>query len=128
MIVGFGIDIVAVAEVESSIKMYGDRYLERIFTAREVEYCRNAGNAGQRYAARVAVKEAAMKALGTGWDQEVEWLSFEVVNGPAGPPSLFMHGAAAELAAQNRIARSWISLSHRADYAMAAVVFETDAL
>ncbi len=127
MIVGIGVDIVAVAEVESSIETYGDRYLERVFTAGEIEYCRNAANAGQRYAAHVAAKEAAMKALGTGWDQGVEWLSFEVVNGPTGRPSLIMHGAAAELVTRNRISRSWISLAHGGGYAVAEVVYESDS-
>lgn len=126
MIVGIGIDIVAVAEVESSIQEYGERYLERVFTTGEIEYCRQAANANQRYAARVATKEAAMKALGTGWEQGVEWLSFEVVNGSMGRPSLVMHGAAAEFAARHRISRTWISMAHRADYAVAEVVCETD--
>jgi holo-[acyl-carrier protein] synthase len=126
MIRGIGIDIVEVSEVESSISKYGERYLERVFTQQEVEYCRSGTNSGQRYAARIAAKEAAMKAMGTGWDRGVEWLSFEVVNEASGRPSLRMHGAAATLAAENRITRSWVSLAHNAGYAIAEVVCESD--
>jgi|SRR5579871_300574 len=124
MVIGIGIDIVAVAEVESSIETYGNRYLERIFTAREVEYCSDAANAAQRYAARVAAKEAAMKAFGTGWESGVDWLNFEVVNDQSGRPSLVFTGAAAELATKLGVNATWVSLAHLPTYAVAEVVLE----
>jgi phosphopantetheine--protein transferase-like protein len=63
MIEGIGVDIVEVAGVESAILNYGESYLQRLFTAREIEYCRTSANSAQRYAARIAAKEAVMKAM-----------------------------------------------------------------
>jgi holo-[acyl-carrier protein] synthase len=126
MIEGIGVDIVEVAGVESAISNYGEPYLQRLFTAREIEYCRTGANSAQRYAARIAAKEAAMKALGTGWDSGVEWLNFEVVNAQSGRPFLMMNGAAADLAAERHITQSWVSMAHLTAYAIAEVILERD--
>lgn len=124
MIAGIGVDIVNVAVIEDSISTYGDRYLERVFTTEEIEYCRSGANSSQRFAARVAAKEAAMKALGTGWESGVEWLSFEVKSEPSGRPILLLRGEAAEIAEQRGINHTWISLAHNPAYAIAEVVLE----
>lgn len=124
MIVGIGIDIVEVANIASSINEYGSRYLERVFTPSEIEYCSAVPISAQRYAARFAAKEAAMKALTTGWDGGVEWLDFEVVNDHSGQPTLLVHGTAAQLIIELGISRIWISLAHVPDYAIAQVILE----
>jgi holo-[acyl-carrier protein] synthase len=126
MIVGIGVDIVDVARVEKSIKRYGNSYLERVYTPREIEYCSDGANKWQRYAARMAAKEAAMKALGTGWGSGVEWLNFEVQHEALGRPALALTGAAADIARERGISRVWISLAHISSYAIAEVVFECD--
>jgi|SRR5580700_8150662 hypothetical protein len=69
MIVGTGIDIAEVPRIRQSIARFGDRFLQRIYTAGEIRYCDSKANRAERYAARFAAKEAAMKALGTGWSQ-----------------------------------------------------------
>jgi holo-[acyl-carrier protein] synthase len=125
MIAGIGVDIVEVAAIESSIRDYGENYLTRVFTSREIAYCKSVGTSGQRYAARVAAKEAAMKALSTGWDAGVQWLDFEVVNEASGQPILVITGTAGKLLAERRITNTWVSLAHVPEYAIAQVVFES---
>lgn len=124
MIAGVGVDIVDVAGIESSIREYGNSYLERVFTAREIAYCSDAAISGQRYAARVAAKEAAMKALSTGWESGIEWLDFEVLNEPSGQPTLLISGAAGELLKQRGITKVSVSLAHVPEYAIAQVILE----
>jgi holo-[acyl-carrier protein] synthase len=124
MISGVGIDIVQVASIAESIREYGKEYLERMFTQAEIAYCDSVPSSAQRYAARIAAKEAAMKALATGWDSGVEWLDFEIVNRASGEPTLRVHGRAAEILQEKGVCRMWISLSHRPEYAIAQVVLE----
>ncbi|HSE48224.1 MAG TPA: holo-ACP synthase, partial [Terriglobales bacterium] len=67
MIVGTGIDITEVDRVARAIARYGERFLRRVFTEAEIRYCESKKNKAERYAARFAAKEAALKAIGTGW-------------------------------------------------------------
>src|ERR1700757_1932914 len=71
MIVGTGIDIAEVPRIRQSVERFGQRFLQRIFTPGEMRYCDSKANRFERYAARFAAKEAAMKALGTGWNHGV---------------------------------------------------------
>ena len=68
MIVGSGVDLCEVPRIESAIARHGKRFIERIFTEREIAYAESKANRYERYAARFAAKEAGMKALGTGWN------------------------------------------------------------
>jgi holo-[acyl-carrier protein] synthase len=98
-IIGLGLDATEIARVEGLIARYGDRFLRRVYTDREIAYCRARRRAAESFAARFAAKEAAMKALGTGHTRGVTWRSIEVVR-RHGPPQLEFHGAAqARLAA-----------------------------
>ena len=124
MISGIGVDIVDVAAIASSINEYGNRYLDKMFTPQEIKYCSAVPTSAQRYAAWIAAKEAAMKALSTGWDGGVEWLDFEVVNEPSGQPTLLAHGIAAQLIKDRGISKIWVSISHIPEYAIAQVVLE----
>ena len=87
MIVGSGIDIEEVSRIRGAIERHGRRFVERIFTPREVAYAEQAANRYERYTARFAAKEAAMKALGTGWDHGVRWVDVEVVSQPKSRPT-----------------------------------------
>ena len=78
MIVGLGLDIAEIDRIEAAIKRHGAPFLERLFTPAEVSYCERHKNSFERYAARFAAKEAAMKALGTGWSRGVRWRDIEV--------------------------------------------------
>jgi holo-[acyl-carrier protein] synthase len=124
MIVGTGIDITEVPRIAESIQRFGDRFLRRIFTEGEVRYCESKANRVERYAARFAAKEAAMKALGTGWSHGVTWRDVEVCRMPGGRPTIAFHGKAAEFAAKLGAAHIALSLSHTKEYAIAQVILE----
>jgi holo-[acyl-carrier protein] synthase len=125
MIVGTGIDIAEVPRIRKSIERFGDRFLLRIFTAGEIRYCDSKANRMERYAARFAAKEAAMKALGTGWNHGVRWRDCEVVRMPGGRPTIAFHGKAAEFAAKLGMKNAALSLSHTAEQAIAQVILES---
>lgn len=104
----------------------GDAFLRRVFTEGERTYAESSANRLERYAARFAAKEAAMKALGTGWASGVTWHDFEVRNEPSGKPVLMLHGEAASIAESRGITRIHLSLTHTASNAMASVILEAE--
>jgi len=124
MIVGLGIDIVEVDRIESAIRRYGQRFLQRVFTAAEIEYCQSKANAFERFAGRFAAKEAAMKAIGTGWRRGVRWRDFEVVREPSGRPSIRFSGVAAGFAERLGTTRALLSITHTSAQAIAQVILE----
>jgi holo-[acyl-carrier protein] synthase len=126
MIVGLGIDIAEPARIEAAAARFGRRFLERVFTPREMVYCDGRRNRFQRYAARFAAKEAGMKALGTGWRRGVTWRDFEVVNLPSGRPTLRLSGAAAAMAAALKVRNVVLSISHTAGQSIAQVILESE--
>ena len=126
MIVGLGVDVCDVARIRRALEGHvGARFRARVFTRGEQEYCeaRRRGRFAS-YAARFAAKEAAMKALGTGWAQGVGWRDFEVVRGRGAPPHLVLHGKAATLARRRGMARWLLALTHTSESALASVVVE----
>ncbi|MFY9947485.1 MAG: holo-[acyl-carrier-protein] synthase [Candidatus Sulfotelmatobacter sp.] len=124
MIVGTGIDIAEVPRIRKAIERFGDRFLQRVFTPAEILYCDSKANRAERYAARFAAKEAAMKAIGTGWNHGVRWRDCEVTRMPGGRPTLTFHGKAAEFAAKLGAKHAALSLSHTAEQAIAQVILE----
>jgi holo-[acyl-carrier protein] synthase len=124
MIVGIGIDIAEPRRLEEAAERYGRRFLERIFTPREIAYCERRRNKWERYAARFAAKEAAFKALGTGWRRGVRWQEAEVVNQPSGKPTLELTGQAGEFARCLGVESISLSLTHSEQFALAQVIFE----
>lgn len=125
MIVGTGIDIAEVPRIADSIARFGERFLHRVFTDDEIRYCDSKANRVERYAARFAAKEAAMKALGTGWNRGVRWRDIEVVRQPGGRPTIRFRGKAAEFAAQLGAKNASLSLSHTQEQAIASVILES---
>lgn len=124
MIVGTGIDIAEVPRIRQSIERFGQRFLQRIYTPGEIRYCESRRNKIERYAARFAAKEAAMKALGTGWNHGVRWRDCEVVRLPGGRPTMEFHGKAGEFAARLGVRNAALSISHTAEQAIAQVILE----
>ena len=124
MIVGTGIDIIEVPRVAHSIERFGDRFLRRIFTADEIRYCQSKRNAVERFAARFAAKEAALKAIGTGMRQGVSWVEVEVRRQPGGRPTINFSGVAARHAQALGMKRASLSITHTAETAMAQVILE----
>ena len=98
MIVGLGIDVAEVKRIAAVIESQRERFLRRVFTLDEVAYCERFKNKYERYAGRFAAKEAAMKALGTGWSRGVRWVDVEVVRQRGGRPTLALKGEAAKIA------------------------------
>jgi len=124
MIVGVGIDITEVSRLREAIERHGDRFLKRVFTPAEIAYCRSRKNSYERFAARFAAKEAAMKALGTGWRQGVTWQDLEVSNSSSGKPGLKLSGRAREIYGSLGGGNIVLSITHTAAYAMAEVIIE----
>jgi len=126
MIVGTGVDIAETSRIDKALERHGERFSKRIYTPGEIAYCEKFKNRAERYAARFAAKEAAFKALGTGWRDGVRWLDVEVVHQPSGKPKLLLTGRAAEVARQIGVTRSEVSISHANHYVVAQVIFESD--
>jgi holo-[acyl-carrier protein] synthase len=125
MIAGIGIDIVEISRLERAIGEYGDRFINRVFTEREIDYCERVARKAERYATRFAAKEAARKALGaTTPVVALSWHDVEIISSTEGAPQLQFHGRAAEIVEKFEIIRSHVSLSHGQDQAVAFVVLE----
>ncbi len=124
--IGIGTDLVAVDRFAASLERWGDRLLERVFTRGERHECLGQGpapgHAAVRLAARFAAKEAAFKALGTGWGQGVRWREVEVVGGGSAAPTIRLAGRAQEIAQGQRVRRALLSLTHERGYALAFVL------
>jgi len=124
MILGTGVDIAEVPRIRGSIKRFGDRFLRRIFTDGEIRYCEQKARRFESYAARFAAKEAAMKALGTGWSHGIRWRDIEVVRPKGQRPTLQFHGQAAAIAAKLGTNNIALSLTHTSEQALAHVILE----
>lgn len=124
MILGTGVDLVEVIRIQASITRYGTRFLNRVFTPAEQEYCLRKRASGESFAARFAAKEAGAKALGTGISRGVHWLEIEVVRVPGQRPHLQFHGRALETSLRLGVNRVALSITHTADIAMATVLLE----
>jgi holo-[acyl-carrier protein] synthase len=116
MVIGVGVDIIEVARVQRAVER-NPRFVDRVFTAGELAYSEGKKSRFQHLAARFAAKEAFFKALG----RRVGWTEVEVENLPSGQPRLVVRSAEA-----TGFARSHLSLSHLADYAVAVVILETE--
>src|SRR5439155_16352483 len=125
MIIGMGIDVEEVERVKGAIERQGERFLKRIFTDKERVYCEQFKNKYERYAGRFAVKEAAMKALGTGWSRGVRWIDIEVSRRQGSRPMLELKGEARKIADELGVKNIAMSITHTSKQAMAQVIFET---
>jgi holo-[acyl-carrier protein] synthase len=123
-IVGTGVDLAEVDRIEHSLKTFGARFQQRIFTPGEIAYCERFKNRAERYAARFAAKEAGMKALGTGWRNGIRWVDLEVVRKPGGRPTLVLSGEAGKIAERMGVRHVALSLTHTAQQAFAQVILE----
>jgi holo-[acyl-carrier protein] synthase len=124
MILGIGTDLAEVVRISKSVERFGDRFLNRIYTAHERAYAMRKANWAERLAARFAAKEAGMKAIGTGLSRGVSWQHLEVANEPSGRPTLRLYGAALAIANSIGVKRISISLTHTKETAFAVVILE----
>lgn len=124
-IVGIGIDLVQIDRLAEVAGRRGERFLDRVFTPAERAYCeRRERTRFTHYAGRFAVKESAMKLLGTGWTRGVRWRDLEVLRAPGQAPRLVFHGASAEHAERLGIVRVHIAITHDAGVASAVAIGE----
>jgi len=122
-VIGHGIDLADTHRVAALIDRHGDHFLARVFSEAERQYCEaNVKRRMEHYAARFAAKEAALKAIGTGWTNGIAWTDVEVIRQPSGQPELRVHGKVAQIATELGV-RAWtISISHTETTAMASVI------
>jgi holo-[acyl-carrier protein] synthase len=125
MIVGLGLDIAEIDRIGAAITRHGVPILERLFTPGEVAYCESYRNKFERYAGRFAAKEAAMKALGTGWRLGVRWRDIEVTRQPSGKPALHLEGVARQIADRLGVKNISLTITHSGNLALAEVIFES---
>ncbi|HZI47379.1 MAG TPA: holo-ACP synthase [Pyrinomonadaceae bacterium] len=125
MIVSIGIDIIEVRRVAETISRT-PRFAERVFTESERAYCESRGAAAaQHYAARFAAKEAALKALQTGWSGGISWQDVEVAAKESGAPVILFHGRARELYEVSGANAAHLSIAHTTEHAVAQVILES---
>jgi holo-[acyl-carrier protein] synthase len=127
VIIGMGVDLAEVERIRGAIERYGEPFLRRVYTVAEREYCERFKNKYERFAGRFAAKEAAMKALGTGWRRGVRWVDFEVVREKGGRPTIRLDGEARKIAEELGVKRIALSITHTEAQALAQVIFETQA-
>src|SRR5438876_11018791 len=124
VIVSLGVDIAEVERVRAAIERRGPPFVRRVYTAAEAAYCEGFRNKYERYAGRFAAKEAAMKAMGTGWRRGIRWVDLEVVRETSGRPTLAISGEAAKIAKQIGVKSVALSITHTESQALAQVIFE----
>lgn len=121
MIVGVGIDVVEIHRMNELIERWGERFFEKIFTPKEIEYASSQASSTHHYAGRFAVKEAVAKALSTGWSGGFRWKDVEVTNDNSGKPSVQLYGHVKELLKESVV---FVSISHSENVIVAVAVIE----
>lgn len=124
MIFGLGVDLVEIARMKRTLKKFGGHFEKKCFSDAEIAYCRSRPAPGRHFAARFAVKEAVLKALGLGLGQGVALKEIEVVSGGEGRPSCRLSGKARERFDRFELSAIHISISHEKNYAVAQAIAE----
>ncbi len=124
MIVGTGIDIVEIGRIKHSIIKYSDRFKNKVFTQKEIDYCHSQADPAKHFAARFSVKEAVLKCFGTGMTGGILWKDVEVDNKKSGQPMLNLYGKGKDLFNQLKIKHIHISITHDKSYAVAHAIAE----
>lgn len=124
-IIGIGTDRVVIARIAASIERFGERFMQRVYTAAEIEQAQAKGNVARRLAMLFAAKEAVSKALGTGFRYGIRLQDIETIHLASGKPEITLHGAAATMAASLGIKTVHLSLTDDDGVAMAFTVAES---
>ncbi len=121
MIIGTGIDIIEVSRIKKALDMWGDKFLSRVFTKRELSYASKKRFSHENLAARFACKESVLKAFG---DTRVgiRLKNIEILNDSKGKPEVILHREAKEFADKNKLDKIIVSMSHTANYAVSNAV------
>ena len=117
-----GIDLVDCERIEKLRHQHGERFLNRVFTRRELQYCQSHRYQDERLGGRFAVKEAVMKMLGTGWQNGIAWTDIETVNDAAGKPTVNLTGHIGRVAGEMGIDQISVSITHTSKLAVASAI------
>lgn len=123
MIIGTGIDIIKNSRIKNLIEKYGERFLKKIYTDAEIEYCQNKKETASSLAARFAAKEAVLKALGTGMRNN-SWQEIEILNNKLGKPEVILSEKTKKRAEEIKVKSIFLSISHEKEYSIAQIVME----
>lgn len=121
MIKGVGTDIIEIDRIELAIKRNGQKFLNKLFTPKEIAYCSKFKEFARHYAARFAAKEATAKAFGVGIGDQLQWLDIEIYHSSLGQPQIRIENA---LYQQLECPKLLLSMSHCKKYATAVVILE----
>ncbi len=124
--IAHGVDMVECARIRQIVHRHGPRFLERVFTSAEREYCLAKRRSIEHLAGRFAAKEAVLKVLGTGWRKGINWTDIEIRNAPSGQPLVRLSGLCRKIADEQGMATILISISHVGSHAMASAIATTD--
>jgi holo-[acyl-carrier protein] synthase len=116
---GVGTDIIEIERIKEAIARHGDRFLDRLFTAKEKTYCLRYKDSIPRFAGRFAAKEAVLKAFGTGITQEMTWKEIEILNDKQGKPEVQLSARLRDVLSVDHI---FLSISHCDAYATATAI------
>lgn len=121
MITGIGNDIIEIKRIDGAIQRYGQRFLDRIFTKAEQEYCLRHRESARHFAGRFAAKEAIVKALGTGFTRGISWLDIEILGDASGKPNATFSDTVTDMFPCLEVL---VSISHCREYAAAVAIRE----
>src|SRR5262245_55724579 len=121
LILGHGVDVVDVSRI-ATLLAKGEDFLLGWFTTRELEQLAARATQANVVAGRVAAKEASVKALGCGFDDEVSWQDVEILTSDDGAPSVHLSGGAAVIAARLGVLTVFVSISHEASLSIASAI------
>lgn len=122
MILGTGVDIVEVVRMRDAINKWGDSFLTKIFTPKEISYSNSRRFSFQHFAARFAAKEAVVKAFGDPRKNPIRWTDIEVLNDEEGKPVIEFHSGALKIKKKKKVDDIVISMSHSKNYAIANAI------
>jgi len=121
-IIAHGIDMVECSRLQGAIDRHGQKFLQRVFTQGELDYCMRRKRRIEHLAGRFAAKEAVLKVLGTGWRNGIRWTDVEVLNAPSGQPHVSLTGRCRQIAREIGLESILISISHIHSHAIASAV------
>lgn len=120
--VSIGVDIVSTDRISKNINIANNRFINRVYTKDEINYCKGKENISHHFAGKLAGKEAVSKALKMSWEKGINWREIEIKNVKNSLPRVILHGNAKKIADEKKIKDIQISISHEKDYAVAFVV------
>ena len=126
-IIAHGIDLVDRPRIKQMVQRHGDRFLNRVYTAKEQQYAESHRDNIEKLAGRFAAKEAVLKLIGTGWQGKIAWTDIEVVNNSAGQPEVTITGEVERIAKKLGITQISVSITHTANFAIASAIALADA-